>query len=63
MNTLVSTLPARTLGRDHAAPTFLDTLRGFFTHSTSQMMAQARAAVAYARPIRARHRLVHAPYR
>jgi hypothetical protein len=45
MNALVSTLPARTLGRDHAAPTFLDTLRGFFTHSTSQMMAQPRTAV------------------
>jgi len=45
MNALVSTLPARTLGRDHAAPTFLDTLCGFFTHSTSHVMAQAPAAV------------------
>ena len=44
MNTLVSTLPARTLDRDHAAPTFLDTLCGCFTHSTSHMMAQAPAA-------------------
>ena len=45
MNALVSTLPARTLGRDHTAPTFLDILRGFFTRATSQMMTQARAAV------------------
>jgi len=45
MNALVSTLPARTLGRDHAAPTFLDSLCGFFTRSTSHVMAQAPAAV------------------
>ncbi len=45
MNALVSTLPARTLGRDHAAPTFLGTLCGFFTRSTSHVMAQAPAAV------------------
>ena len=45
MNALVSTLPARTVGRDHAAPTFLDTLSGFFIHSTFQMMAQPRTAV------------------
>ena len=45
MNALVSTLPARTVGRDHAAPKLLDTLRGFFNHSISQMMAQPRATV------------------
>jgi hypothetical protein len=45
MNTLVSTIPARTLGRDHAGPTLLDTLRGFFTRATSHMMAQPRPAV------------------
>jgi hypothetical protein len=45
MNTLVSTIPARTLGRSHAAPTLVDTLRGFVTRSTSHMMAQPRAAV------------------
>ena len=45
MNTLVSTIPARTLGRGHATPTLLGTLRGFVTRSTSQMMAQPRAAV------------------
>ncbi len=45
MNTLVSTLPARTLGRDHAGPTLLDTLRGFFTRSISQMIIRARAAL------------------
>ena len=45
MNTLVSTLPARIVGRDHAAPTFLDTLRGFFTPPTSEMMTQPRTAV------------------
>jgi len=45
MNALVSTIPARTVGRDHTPPTFLDILRGFFTCATSQMMTQARAAV------------------
>jgi len=45
MNALVSTLPARTVGRDPAAPTLLDTLRGFFTRSRSQMITLARAAV------------------
>jgi hypothetical protein len=45
MNALVSTIPARTVGRDHAAPTLLDILRGFFTRARSHMMAQARAAV------------------
>ena len=28
MNALVSTIPARTVGRDHTPPTFLDILRG-----------------------------------
>ena len=63
MNTLVSTIPARTLGRDHAAPTLLDTLRGFFTRSTSHDDGTASRSGAYARPIRARRRLVHARYR
>jgi hypothetical protein len=45
MNALVSTLPARTVGRDHTAPTFLDSLRCFFTRSTSQIIAQAHATV------------------
>jgi hypothetical protein len=45
MNALVSTIPARSIGRDHAAPTLLDTLSGFFTRYTSQMIAQAGAAV------------------
>jgi hypothetical protein len=45
MNALVSTIAARTVGRDHTAPTFLDSLRGFFTRSRSQMMTLARAAV------------------
>ena len=45
MNALVSAIPTRSVGRYHAAPTLLDTLRGFFTHSTSQIMTQARAVV------------------
>ncbi len=45
MNALVSTLSARTVGRDHTAPTLLDTLRAFFTRSTSRMMIRAHAAV------------------
>ena len=45
MNTLVSAIPARPLGRDHAAPTLLGTLRGFFTRSTSHRVARPRAAV------------------
>ena len=45
MNALVSTLPARPVGRDHAAPTLLDTLRAFFTRSTSRRMIRAHAAV------------------
>jgi hypothetical protein len=45
MNALVSAIPTCSVGRYHAAPTLLDTLRGFFTRSTSQIMTQARAAV------------------
>ena len=45
MNALVSTLPARTIGSNHAAPTLLDTLRGFINRTTSQIIAQAHAAV------------------
>jgi hypothetical protein len=45
MNALVSAIAARSVGRDHAAPTLLDTLRGFFTRSTSQMITDARASV------------------
>ena len=45
MNALVSTLPARTIGSNHATPTLLDTLRGIITRTTSRMMIQTHAAV------------------
>jgi len=45
MNALVFNTTCQDSCRDHAAPKLLDTLRGFFNHSISQMMAQPRATV------------------